>query len=241
MKLVNLAVIFIGTGKYINFLPSWYESCEKNLVPNTEKEYFVFTDGVLEGAPDNVNHITQEHLPWPYITLERFKYIGKVSHNFSKFDYILFLDADTRVVETITEEELFTDKKYIGVHHPCHYLKMQPHNKFPGAFETREDSKAGIVDGDDTSVYFQGCVWGGKMPYIVDMINELTNRTQDDLDRNVIAIWHDESQMNKFFSERREDVHVLGPEYAYPEVFSSSCNFDPKIVHLAKDNSKYQQ
>jgi len=46
--------------------------------------------------------------------------------------------------------------------------------------------------------------------------------------------------MNKFFAERREDVHVLGPEYAYPEVFKQACNFEPKIVHLAKDNSEYQ-
>mgnify|MGYP006241708085 FL=1 len=73
------------------------------------------------------------------------------------------------------------------------------------------------------------------------MIRELANRTQFDLDRDVIAQWHDESQMNKFFCERREDVHVMGPEYAYPECFDTFCTFEPKIVHLAKDNSKYQQ
>ena len=84
-------------------------------------------------------------------------------------------------------------------------------------------------------------MWGGKVPYVLEMIDELSKRTQDDLNRDVIAQWHDESQMNKFFSERREDVHVMGPEYAYPEVFSQYCNFEPKIVHLAKDNSKYQK
>ena len=73
------------------------------------------------------------------------------------------------------------------------------------------------------------------------MINELTNRTQDDLDRNVIAIWHDESQMNKFFSERRLDVKVLHPAFAFPEDFASHCQFEPKIVHVSKDNSKYHQ
>ena len=55
----------------------------------------------------------------------------------------------------------------------------------------------------------------------------------------IIAQWHDESQMNKFFAERRDDVHVLGPQYAYPEVFKQACNFEPKIVHLAKNNSEY--
>ena len=110
---MKLAVIFIGTGKYLNFLPSYYDACEEFLVPNTEKTYFVFTDGDLDGLPNNIVPYYQEHLPWPYITLERFKYILRAESDLSKFDYVLFLDADTRVVETVTEEELFTDKKYI--------------------------------------------------------------------------------------------------------------------------------
>lgn len=238
---MKLAVIFIGTGKYLNFLPSWYEACEEKLVPNTEKKYFVFTDGLLEGSPNNVFLFNQEHLPWPYITLLRFDTILKAKEELLKFDYVLFLDADTLVVDAIGEEELFVNKKYIGVHHPCHFMKMPPHDNFPGAFETDQKSVAGIADNDDTSIYFQGCVWGGKVPYIIQMIEELQKRTQIDLDNNIIAQWHDESQMNKYFSERRNDVHVLGPEYAYPEIFSSYCNFEPKIVHLSKDNSKYQK
>ena len=35
------------------------------------------------------------------------------------------------------------------------------------------------------------------------MINGLNRAPQDDLDRDVIAKWHDESQMNKFFAEQR--------------------------------------
>ena len=53
--------------------------------------------------------------------------------------------------------------------------------------------------------------------------------------------YDDETQINKYFFEREFDVHTFGPEYAYPEVFDEHCNFEPKIVHLAKDNSKYQQ
>ena len=60
---MKLAVLFIGTNKYANFLPSWYESCEKYLVPKVEKKYFVFTDGELQGTPDNIVPYYQEHLP----------------------------------------------------------------------------------------------------------------------------------------------------------------------------------
>jgi hypothetical protein len=47
--------------------------------------------------------------------------------------------------------------------------------------------------------------------------------------------------MNKYFIENKNLVHTLGPEYAYPEVFAGYCDFEPKIVHLAKDNSKYHK
>tara|TARA_S200002703_G_scaffold159605_1_gene173699 strand:+ start:544 stop:1260 length:717 start_codon:yes stop_codon:yes gene_type:complete len=237
---MKLAVIFIGTNKYLNFLPTWYESCEKYLVPNTDKTYFVFTDGEMEGLPDNIHPFSQEHLSWPYITLYRFGTILKAKEALSNFDYVLFLDADMRIVDTVSEEELFTDKKFIGVHHPCHFLKMNPHTQYPGAFETDPRSCAAISDKDDISTYWQGCLWGGKVPFVIDMMRELHRRTVEDEGRNVIAVWHDESHMNKFFIENKSEVHTLGPQYAYPEVFAGYCEFDPVIVHLAKDNSKYQ-
>lgn len=238
---MNLSVIFIGTGKYLNFLPTWYESCEKYLVPNIKKQYYVFTDGELSDPSENIIPYYQEHLIWPYITLLRFETILRASDYLSKSDLVLFLDADMLLVDEVTEQDIFTDKKYIGVHHPCHYLKMPPHNIHPGAFETNSDSLACITDKDDSSIYFQGCLWGGKVPHVIDMMQELQRRTKDDLSRDVIATWHDESHLNKFYSERVNDVHILGPSFAYPEVFAGYCEFDPKIVHLAKDNSKYHK
>ena len=238
---MKLTVIFIGTGSYLNFLPKWYEACEQYLVPSIKKQYCVFTDGEMSDVPDNVAFFHQDHMPWPYITLLRFKTILNAKDVLLNSDWVLFLDADTLVVDEIKEKDLFTDKKYIGVHHPCHFMQMDPHNKPPGAFETNLKSNACITEDDDTSIYFQGCLWGGRVPDVIEMIEELDNRTQDDLSREVIAVWHDESQMNKFFAQRRNDVHVLGPSFAYPEVFSEYCDFEPTIIHLAKDNSKYQQ
>ena len=72
------------------------------------------------------------------------------------------------------------------------------------------------------------------------MMAELDRRTKDDETRDTIAVWHDESQMNKFFVENKDDVHTLGPQFAFPECFKAFCKFDPVIVHRAKDNSKYQ-
>ena len=236
---MKVAIVFIGTGRYINFLPKYYENIEKHFLPNSEKTILVFTDGELNETPDNVRVYHQEHLDWPYITLQRFGTINKARQTIEDNDYLVFIDADALVVADVTEEEFFTDKPYFGVHHPCHALGMPPHTEYPGAFETDTNSRAHVTPEDDTSMYWQGCLWGGKVPEVLDMIDELDSRVEEDLSNDVIAQWHDESQLNRFYIENKEDVHTLGPEYAFPEVFADHCHFSPKIVHSAKENSKY--
>ena len=238
---MKVAITFIGTNKYLDFLPKYYENVEKYFLPNSEKTIFAFTDGELNDTPDNLKVYHQEHLEWPFITLKRFEIINKAREEIEKHDWLVFIDADAIPVVEITEEEFFTNKPLFGVHHPCHFLGMEPHTQAPGAYDQNPNSEAYV----DTSkglpeVYYQGCFWGGKVPNVCAMIDELEARVNRDLEKDVVALWHDESQINKYFLERLDMVHTYGPEYAFPEVFKDYCQFSPKIVHLAKDNSSYQ-
>ena len=236
---MKVEISFIATGSYLNYLPKWYEYLEKNFLPGVEKTILVFTDGELDETPDNIKIYNIDHKEWPFITLERFKTLLIAKNEIQKCDWFVFLDADTLVVSKITLEEFFdVSKPYIGVHHPCHYLQMPPHNTYPGAFETNKNSKACIEDDSDFSIYYQGCVWGGKVSEIIDMIEELNERIEEDLENDVIAIWHDESHLNKFYLENSDKVKVLTSNFAYPEDFSMYCKFSPKIVH-SKDFSNY--
>ena len=120
---MKVAICFIGTGEYLNFLPKYYENIEKYFLPNSEKTILVFTDGQLDETPENVIPYYQEHLEWPYITLTRFEIIQKAKDIISQNDWFVFIDADALVVDTITEEEFFDNEKpFFGVHHPCHFL-----------------------------------------------------------------------------------------------------------------------
>lgn len=236
---MKVTICFIGTGKYLNFFPSYYQKIHENFLPNSEKIFLVFTDGEGE-FPEDVKLYHQEHLEWPYITLTRFEIINKAREEILNADWFVFLDADTLVVDKISEEEFFSDKPLFGVWHPCHNMGMPPHNKLPGAFETNPSSLAYVdTEKELPLTYYQGCLWGGKVPEVLEMIDELQNRINKDLENNVIAIWHDESHLNKYFIENEDKVHTLRPEYAYPEMFAGSCDFAPKIVHLSKNNSKY--
>ena len=77
---------------------------------------------------------------------------------------LFLLTLDAIPVSEITEEEFFSDKPFFGVHHPCHALGMPPHTEYPGAFETNPKSRAHVTPDDDTTMYWQGCLWGGKVP-----------------------------------------------------------------------------
>ena len=281
---MKIAFSFIGTNRYLDFFPTYYEGIEKYFIPEAEKTFLVFTDGEIDDPPDNVKVYHQEHLEWPYITLKRFEIINKARSVIEDCDWFVFLDADSRVVSEITEDDFLerccghstNEVPLFGVHHPCQYLWMPPHDKIPGAWDQNPESEA-FVDFDTVDlyrvepdisrlklyrdlentgdfewythkqIYYQGCFWGCKVPEVCAMIDELEARTNRDLEKGVIAKWHDESHINKFYLENWGMVHTFGPDFAFPEVFKEQCNKNyyfrshaPKIVHLAKDNSAYQ-
>lgn len=238
---MKVALSFIGTGKYLNYLPNWYDKVQQNFLPGIEKTIFVFTDGELDDVPSDIVVNLIDHKEWPFITLERFSTILSIENKLVNYDWFIFMDADTLVVDKIYPEDIFDENKpLIGVHHPCHYLQLSPHNTYPGSFEVNKLSEACIESTDDTSVYYQGCLWGGKIPDVLNMIKILDNNTKKDYNNKVIAIWHDESHLNKYFCSHKDIVNTLPSSYAYPEVFSNLCEFNPIIVHLEKNNFEYQ-
>ena len=90
---MKVAITFIGTNKYLDFLPRYYENIKEYFLPDTEKVFLVFTDGDGD-FPDDVKVFEQEHLEWPYITLKRFEILNKSKKRIKDCDYLVFIDAD---------------------------------------------------------------------------------------------------------------------------------------------------
>ena len=129
------------------------------------------------------------------------------------------------------------DKKYFGVHHPCHFVGFPPHNQKPGAYDTNPLSNACINDSImDMKIYYQGCLWGGQIPQVFDMMEKIDEWTKEDVPKNAVGKYYEESYLNKWFLTHREDVNTLNPDYEYPEMFKEYCNFPNKMMHLSKDN-----
>ena len=235
---LKVGITFIGTAKYATFFEGYYKAVKENFLPNDDRTFFVFTDQPELELFDYEDVITTEvsHREWPFITLHRFKFMTMVKDQLAEMDKVFFIDADLWPVSKITREDLFSSgHRFIGVQHPGFVDKI-------GTFETNPASNACIFDGHyDLSKYRQGCFWGGEASDIVDMAVELDARVDDDTSRDVVAVWHDESHMNKYFVENNSDVLTLHPGFAQPQEgydFVRS-NFPTKMVHLFKDINEF--
>jgi len=235
---MKVAVTFWGTQSYLNYLPEWYDRLEKYFLPGVEKHYFAFTDGELEGMPDNITVMEIPHYGFPDTFYKTFEELLKLEDKVSDYDWLVSVDADLYAQEEITYEEFFDEsKKYFGVHHPCHYLKMPPHDTHPGSYDVNPLSNACIDDNImDMDVYHQGCLWGGKVPYIFNMMRQIDEWTKEDVSRNAVGRFYEESYMNRWYLMNRDDLNTLPPDYAYPELFKEHCTFSNKMMHLYKDN-----
>ena len=237
-KISKVAVTFWGTESYAEYLSEWYARLEKYFLPDMEKQYFVFTDAELDNTPDNITLIEIPHYGFPETFHKTFEEILKIEKLVSDYDWLVSVDADLYTQEKIDYNEFFDDsKKYFGVHHPCHFIGMTPHNKSPGSFDRNPRSNAYVSDDIiDMNIYWQGCLWGGKMPYVFDMIRQIDQWTKEDIPRDSVGQYYEESYLNKYFLTHKDDVHTLRSDYAYPELFKEYCDFPNKMMHLYKDN-----
>lgn len=233
-----ISISFIATSKYKEFFPTFYKGVTENFCSNEERMILVSTDDPDNSMFKMPNVITKKisHAQWPYITLHRFKYLLNFKQEIGESSHFFFIDADLIPVSKIELSDLAeSDKDLVGVQHPGFIGKI-------GTFETNTNSLASIFHGRyDLSHYRQGCFWGGESKSVIEMIEELDRRVDVDLSNGVIARWHDESHMNKYFVERNERVLTLHPGYAQPEFGYEEVRskFPTKMIHLAKDDSKF--
>jgi len=212
---MKLAVLYICTGKYIKFWDEFFNSCEKYFLTDMYKEYFVFTDAsqVEHEHNQRIHRIYQEKMGWPYDTLMRFHLFNKIEDELKRFDYIYFFNANTKFVKVILPSDIIPDKDsgLVGVIHPL-YQDLQQ-DKIP--YERNQNQSLAFVPKDTGQYYFQGCLSGGDTVSYIALIRELKRRIQIDLDNKIIAEWHDESHLNKYFIEH--PPKMLHSGFAYPE------------------------
>jgi glycosyltransferase involved in cell wall biosynthesis len=224
---MKIGILYICTGNYTIFWDRFYQSSEKFLLKEHEKHYFVFTNGEINKHNNPlVKTIFQQKYGWPFDTLYRFKFFLEAEDDLKKMDYLFFFNANLVIMEPIGDEILPGEQDELVVtQHPGFFSKKR--KEF--TYETRKQSKA-YIPPEKGSVYLAGGLNGGKTNQYLQMAHELSEDIDDDYRNNIVAIWHDESHVNRYIIDRQ--VKILSPAYLYPE--GGDIPFEKKIIILDK-------
>jgi hypothetical protein len=207
-------------------------TANKNLFPDIEKKYFVFTDSdeiLGENTDKNITKIKTEHREWPYNTLLRFQIFDNNKTLFSNCDYLFFFNANTLFLDVIETEELLPneDEQFLVALSNQDYIVCENPNKF--TYDRNHLSTAYIPFGEG-NYYYRGGLNGGRTSEYLELIKTCKDNINTDLQNNVIAVWHDESHLNKYLLEK--NIKVVYTKYGKAEEWKKPKG--AKIIFLDK-------
>lgn len=236
MKKNSIAILYIALGDYKCFWEDFYNSFESRFLTGCSKKYYVFTDdrSFFSRCSENVQVIDQENLGWPGNTLYRFEMFLSIRERLINEDYVFFFNANYLCNKEVgLGDVFFLDAALLCVAHPGFYgLSNYYYN-----YDRNKKSLAFVPYGEG-ECYIQGCFLGGKPNAFLEMCEKLSDNIRIDDEHGVLAEWHDESHVNRYIIGRN-DVTILGPEFAYPE-FGKTIRKN-EIVLLLRDKEKYIQ
>lgn len=237
-KQLNIGLCIVATGKYSIFVRPLVDSAEKYFCPHHSKTYFIFTDSSLEQEKtDKMIIIHQKRLGWPYDTLMRFEIYDKHKHLFSSMDYIFAIDADMLFVG-LEGDEILSDR--VATQHPG-FEGKKPLWGNEAPYERNTISTA-YISYDEGTHYFAGGFYGGSQSEFLTMINTITHNIQKDLAAEYIAIWHDESHLNRYFIDHKP-TKMLDRSYCFPEngIAKGYPSCSPKLLALDKNHDEIRE
>lgn len=231
----KVGLLVIATNKYLDFVEPLWNSAKKHFLVEQDVHLYLFTDktnlagAIFKDDPKvHINH--QSHMAWPGSTLFRYNVFDNARTVFHEMDYLFYSDADMLFVDKVGVE-ILSDR--VGTIHPGFYNKAR--ESF--TYETNPASLA-YVSPSEGKVYYAGGFNGGTKIEYLEMCRVLSNRIAEDYKKGIIAVWHDESHMNKYFVENPPTLS-LSPSYCYPE--SWSLPFEKRLLALDKNHKEMRK
>ena len=202
-------------------------SADQHFLPDQNVEYFVFTDHetIDIESKRKINLIKTNHKPWPWMTLGRYEIFSSNVECFEDMDYLFYCDADMKFCNVVGDE-ILSDR--VATQHPGYYGTR-------GTPETNPASLACVLPFEQMQ-YFAGGFNGGTKTEYLKMAQKLSDNIQIDYDKNIIAVWHDESHMNRYFIDNPPTT-ILSPHYCTP---SNQINKSTKLAAIVKKHEQYR-
>lgn len=235
--MAKVGILYICTGRYTVFWPDFYRTFQEKFLPGSDKTFFVFTDAErldYDDAPD-VRRIYQKALDWPYSSLLRFKMFVSQQAALEQMDFLFFANANLICSQTVTEAEFLPrpqrGEQLLVVQQPGFWDKKPLFCSYD-----RNPKCRAYIPYNCGRVYVSGGLNGGTAGAFLSMSRELDRRTDADLADGQMALWHDESHLNRYIAEQDPaSYRLLTPAYWYPEGWD--LPFEQKIT--VRDKSRW--
>ena len=223
-----MTFFIIATGKYIDYFNELYEDLVECLKFIDEIEVILLTDhnflqrDTLDDRSIRIKKFDVSYPDWVSATLLRYQAISEHASSITS-DTVFWIDADMRMVniekfcKEVTAVTSLTFAKHPGflfnlkdfatqiiknlstlvLSKPSIFLDNQ---FFRGTWEEKMNSQASVPP-RQRKVYVHGAFFGGPVKEFMEMCQTLANCVESDLNMNYVAIWHDESHLNRYSSD----------------------------------------
>lgn len=235
---MKLAILYICTGKYSIFFNDFFESSEKFFLPGVEKTYFVFSDHKELSNYKNVHFTYKDCEGFPLDSLFRFRTFLTVESQLLEYDYVFFFNSNMQFVDFVDESILPEEKDGYLCCLDAGYELVYPHPCFY-PYERNRKSTAYIPRGLKEYHYYHAALNGGRPAEYLAMCRQLNESILSDYNHGIVAIYHDESHLNKYFSGHA--CKRLSPIYGVAEGDGAAQNAKLVIVDKTKYDSYFNK
>ncbi|XP_023697360.2 alpha-1,3-galactosyltransferase 2-like isoform X2 [Paramormyrops kingsleyae] len=228
-KRTSVALTVFAIGRYLEvYLKEFLKSAEQYFMVELPVTYYIFTD-IPEFVP-KVKLMKQRHMKviqvkkqkrWQDISMLRMKTIADFieSHIQHWHQYIFCFDVDQVFVGRFGSEAL---GETVGLLHAFYY---RSHVK-DYTYDRNPESAAYMVTGD---FYYHAAIFGGTWQGVKNITEFCHQGIMKDKEKNIEALWHDESHLNKYFWLHKPSK-VLSPEYCWSTIIG--FRFDIRVHRL---------
>ena len=241
--MANIGIIYMATSIYKEYFYKFLNSFNK-LFPEDNKTLIIISDGLQEydnKQYDNFKIIVKNivDLPYPIITACKLRYLTEFIKDYD-FDYILYFDADTIILEKPIEfwdylkSKLDTQKLIVSLH--PHYL-YTPDRDFGEPFIISNPESVGYTDKKYVNAnrsYIITSFFAG-VPSIIKYIDDkLYTMLGEDLSKfRWMPLYPDEAYLNSIYVKENiinnfnnidVDRYITINPYIYCDTNRNTCN-----------------
>ncbi|KAG9464525.1 hypothetical protein GDO78_019834 [Eleutherodactylus coqui] len=216
---LRIGLTVFAIKKYTVFVQTFIETAEKYFMVGHKVTYYVFTDRVsdipiMELAEGRRLMVLRAptYQRWQEVSMRRMEILRDYSRQrfTDEVDYLVCVDVDMRFNDEVGVE-ILSDR--FGTLHPGMY--GVPRKIY--TYERNPQSEA-FIPLDEGDFYYAGGYFGGNVEEVYKLTSFCHNAMMADKAKNIEAIWHDESYLNKYFLYHKP-TKILSPEYLWDDSF----------------------